>query len=99
MLAGGFVAGVGGGAGKRGIDAVEQLFARRAAVVEGAGFHQMLEHALVDRAAVDSLHEVVEIGVGSILLALGDDLLGSELAGAFHAREAEADGGSTAIRS
>jgi hypothetical protein len=93
MLAGGFVAGVGGGAGERGIDAIEQLFARSAAVVEGAGFHQMLEHSLVNRATVDPLHEIVEIGVRPILLALGDDLLGGELADAFHAGEAKANGG------
>lgn len=98
MLAGGFVAGVGGGAGEGGVDAVEERLARRVAVVERAGLHEMLEHALVDRAAVDAADEVLEVGERAVGLALLNDLRGGEFADALDAGEAEANGASGAIR-
>ena len=91
MLTGGLVAGGSGGAGEGGVDAVEELLARRTAEVERTRLHKVLEHALVDGAAVDALRKIGEVGVGSVLLAFLKDLLRGELAHALHAREAEAD--------
>jgi hypothetical protein len=51
VLAGGLVAGEGRG-GEGGVDAVEELLARGAAEVEGARFHEVLEHAFVERLGV-----------------------------------------------
>ena len=91
MLAGGFVAGLGGGAGDGGVDAVEQRFARGAAEIEGTCFHEVFEHAFVDRAAIYALDHVGEVGERAVLLAFLDDFLRGEFAHALHTGEAETD--------
>ena len=79
------------GAGESGIDIFEERFARFTAEIKGAGFHQMLEHALVDRAPVDALREIREVRVRSVFLPLRDDLLGGQFADALDARESKAN--------
>ena len=98
VLAGGFVAGVGGDGGHGSVDAVEELLARGAAEVEGTGLREMFEDALVDGPAIDAGDHVVKVFEGTVGVALGNDFLRSEFADAFHAGEAEADGGGAAIR-
>ena len=54
-------------------------------------FDEMFEHAFVDRAAVDARHEILEIRVRPVSLALLDDLLRGLFADAFDAGEPETD--------
>src|SRR5215207_5393391 len=91
MLAGGTISRLRGGAGERGVDAVEKLLPRRAAKIERTGLHEVLEHALVDRASIDSPGEVLEVDEWSVLFPLRNDLLRGQFAHAFDAPEAEAD--------
>ena len=91
VLAGGAVAGVVGGGGHGAVDAIEDFFAQGAAEIEGAGFGEVFEDALVDGAAVDAGDEIVEGAVGAFGVAFGDDFLCGEFADAFDAGEAEAD--------
>ena len=90
-LAGGSVAGVGDGGSEGGIDVVEEFFARGAAEVEGAGFHEVLEDAFVEGLGVDAGDEVVEVGKGAGFFAFFDDLERGAFADAFDAGHAEAD--------
>ena len=99
MLTGGLVARGGGGAGDGGIDTVEKRLARSMAEIESAGLHQVLEHALVDGAAIDALGEIGEIGERPVLLALLDDFLRGEFTDTFDAGQTEANGRFATIRS
>src|SRR5262245_5555622 len=65
VLAGRAITGLRRGAGERGVDAVEELLARRSAEIKRPRLHEMFEHALVDRTSIDPLHELRERGVRS----------------------------------
>jgi hypothetical protein len=83
VLAGRAVAGSSGGGRQRAVDPVKERAPRGAGIVEGPRLHQVLEHTLVDRAAVDPAREILEVPVGPALLALGDHLLRGDFADPF----------------
>ena len=75
-----------------GLDRVHQVAAVLAGEVEAPGAHEAVEGAGVEVELAEAAHEVGEVLVRAVLLALGDDVAGGLFADALDGAEAEADG-------
>ena len=76
---------------RRFLNEVHELFARIARAIERARLDKRLERFAVVALRIQTIHEIVQAGIRTVRIALGDDGLGHRAANTAHARQTEAD--------
>ena len=76
---------------RRFLNEVHELLARITRAIERARFDKRLERFAVVALRIQTIHEIVQAGVRTVRIALGDDGLGHRAADTAHACQTEAD--------